>query len=165
MNEKPWVKNAPNLLIVNTIFAALAGILLVLVFQVPELNCHWLWPLLLLLLAFLFFAWSAEEITTAIDEKDVYKYVYILIFYNLGVITLFGGLASIIHYKYQVNGWLVLVITIILLYRPWLRDICFLIFRQQKFLVYLEELLGNQGPDKDHSILMRFFYWTKKFKL
>jgi len=158
MRNEPWIKNAPNLLIVTSIFAALAGILLVFVFQDKDLRNDWICPIVFLLISFWLFAWASEQITTAIDEKDVKKYVYILLFYNFAVIALFMGIASIIYLKFFRSIY-VFIITLVLLIKPWLRDTKFILFDRACFYEYIKELTGEiEKSQEDHSWLMKFFY-------
>jgi hypothetical protein len=77
------------------------------------------------------------------------------------VVLLFGGLAFLISLKFSVNCWVVLVVTAVLLYRPWLKDLWFLFFNRKDFHGYLEELDGSREPGEDHSRLMRLYFWIK----
>lgn len=160
MGTKHWIRNASNLLVVDAIFAALAGILLVYVFQDFDLKQNWIIPTSCFILSFLLFAWAAEQMTTAVDESDVKKYLYILIFYNIAVISLFVGVASIIHFKFSIKVW-ILIFGVIPLWRPWIKDLFFLLFQRDEYYDYLAELEGMKKPEEDHSFLMKLFYKTK----
>jgi len=94
MNDKTWQKNAPSQIVSNSIFAALAGVLIVFSIQDTSLrNLFKFSDLILSTLSFLVFAISAEQSVIALDEKDVKKYVYYLLWYNLGVIFLGASVA------------------------------------------------------------------------
>jgi hypothetical protein len=87
--DTTWQKNAPSQIVLNSIFAALAGILLGLSLQDPSAGTwHKLVELTFSLFSFLLFARSAEGTTDALDEKDVRQFVYYLLWYNLAVILL-----------------------------------------------------------------------------
>jgi hypothetical protein len=95
--EKTWEKSVPPQIILNSIFAALSGVLIALAISnsvPPDLKT--LAGLLLALLSFLLFAMSAEGTTNAYDEKDVRKYVYYLLLYNVGVVCVGFAIAILV---------------------------------------------------------------------
>jgi hypothetical protein len=99
MRNKKWIKNSPNGIVVNSIFAATAGILFVLVLQDP---CLAKWYLCCpFIFSFFFFAWTAERITDAVDQESTEKYVAYFLPYNGGVILLFLGIWLILFHKFQ----------------------------------------------------------------
>jgi hypothetical protein len=94
--ESTWQRNAGSQIVLDSIFAALAGIWIT--FALPdqvsakvrvfEVFCS--------LISFFCFAVSAGGTTTAFDEWDVLKYVYYLFWYNVGVILLGAAIAGLI---------------------------------------------------------------------
>jgi len=102
MTEKRWVKNSPTAIVVNSIFAAIAGILFVFVLQDTHLSCsEWWYMSLPFLFSFFLFSWTAERMTDAIDKKDTRKYVAYFLPYNIGVILLFFGICLIFLQRYD----------------------------------------------------------------
>jgi hypothetical protein len=102
MNEKHWINNVSNLIAVNSIFAATAGVLFVLVLQDLLLSKIWYLPLPFLF-SFFLFTWTAERITEAIDKKSTEKYVAFMLPYNLAVILLLFGTCFIFLYRYELS--------------------------------------------------------------
>ena len=98
--EKRWIKNSPTIIVVNSIFAAIAGILFVLV--VSDFVCPYSWwQSLPFILSFFLFSWTAERTTDAIDKKDTGKYVAYMLPYNIGVVLLFLGIWLIFLHRYN----------------------------------------------------------------
>jgi len=101
--EKTWEKSAPSQIILNSIFAALSAVLVTIVIgdSLPpdlkywENKCKFV-ELLLALFSFFLFAMSAEGTTNAYEEKNVQKYVYYLLFYNVGVIFIGSAVAILV---------------------------------------------------------------------
>jgi hypothetical protein len=146
MNRKPWMANSSNMIVVNSIFAAIAGLLIVFVLQDKEcFGKVWIWPVALFALSFFLFAFTAERITEAIDEKNTKKHIAHMLLYNFGVIFLFFGMALSIYYKYNdfsfplfikvlsyiplelQNNWWLIVIPAILVTIVWWRQAWWLI--------------------------------------
>lgn len=163
-SEKPWIKNASNLLIVNSILGAMSGILLVFELQDSQLSSHSVFPTIALGLSLFWFVWSAEQVTVAIDELDVRKYLYTHIFYNFGVILLFYGIAYLIYIKLNVPFWIPFGIITLLLFRPWFKDQWFLFIDREKFCEYVEELEGLRRPETESSWLMKKYYRAERRK-
>ena len=95
-NDKTWQKNAPSQIVLDSIFGALAAVLIAFSVQLPgtwekflELMCS--------LFSFLQFARSAEGTATALDEKDLRQYVYYLLWYNVAVILLIIALGLLLY--------------------------------------------------------------------
>jgi hypothetical protein len=107
--EKPWRRNTSHFLTVNSIFAALSGVLIVLVLQ-EDKYFNKLIPLIhipfaflavgIFFISFFLFALAAEKTTDALDEDDSKKYVYYMLHYNAGVVLLLGGIALLIFFRY-----------------------------------------------------------------
>jgi hypothetical protein len=72
---KRWRDSAPSMLSVNSIFAAVAVALLVVVLQSDKTGGLITVAVGLLAAATLLFALTAEKITEALDDDDVYKHV------------------------------------------------------------------------------------------
>jgi len=185
MIEKTWQKNAPSQITLNSIFAALGGVLIAVVIQDKDIsNILKFVELVLLFLAFLFFAVSAEATTNALDEKDVKKYVYYMIWYNFGVVLIGASITIIIyaHFADRISCfisrflpifgasiWPVIItflIVFIILLSHWLQDIRWLLFaRKVEFSKYLDELEDRVEPESDPSCLMKLFYKCKDFSV
>ena len=104
-----------------------------------------------LVISFFLFVLVSEQITTAMDEKDVRRYVFILLLYNLGVLALFVGLAVLIFIRYKISPWFTLSI-FPFIYYPWIHDFYWILnpFRNKKLKHklsdYLKELTGEIFP-------------------
>ncbi len=146
--ERPWLKNAPNLLIVNAIFAALAGLALGLVFQDADLRGggRWIWPVVFFGFSFMMFAWTAERITDAIDEGNAKKHIAHMVPYNLGVISLIAGVLAFVRIRYAVSLWYALIIPGLSI--PWLSDLWWLLTAPPAdFDRYRAGLSGERQPE------------------
>lgn len=177
MNEKTWQKNAPSQITLNSIFAALAGVLIVLAIEDSSIpNRPKFIELVLLIFSFLFFVISAEQITNALDEKDVKKYVYYMLWYNLGVI-LIGFSLSIEIYSHFVQSIMIFLspygtrweiriaffIVSSILLSHWIYDTWWLLSKKgEEFNAYFDELEDKMAPKSDPSYLMKKFYNHKK---
>jgi hypothetical protein len=126
------------------------------------------------LASFFLFAISAEGSLTASDEKDVIKYLYYLLWYNVGVIllgvvlTLFAferlqhflttrlrDCPGIQHFLGTFGLLIYLVVTLLLLWR-WIYDAWYLRFANDgEFQSYVEELTDKRSPTPDHHFFMR----------
>ena len=174
MKEKTWQKYAPSQIILNAIFAALVGVLIPLIILDHVNNYCKLIDLGLLVWSFVLFALSAEQTVNSLDENDVQKYVYYMLWYNLGVILLGAAFAIEIYAHFasaitrHINVplpllWLSLIFLTILLLWRWIYDFFWLIcIGRDKFLVYLDELEDRAEPRPEPSCLMRVFYKRKK---
>jgi MFS family permease len=184
--EKTWEKSAPSQIILNSIFAALSAVLVTLVISdsLPADLKYWetkfkFAELLLALFSFFLFAMSAEGTTNAYDEKDVRKYVYYLLFYNLGVVFIGFALAIFVgaHFVEHLGHFLrtnVYTLSqraaqniIVAIYVPmfvalqwnWLRDAHWLCCSSDaEFHRYLQELEDEVQPQPDPTCLMKLFY-------
>lgn len=120
MSEKYWIKNISNLVVVNSIFAAIAGLLLVFVLQDTSLNGK-IYLIAFSFIPFFLFALTAERIIDAVDESNTKKHVAYMLLYNIGVILLFFGIVLIIHFKSEFSLTWSLIIALILSI-PWIVD-------------------------------------------
>jgi hypothetical protein len=205
--EKPWKRNTSQFLTVNSIFAALSGILIVLVLQ-EDKYFNKLIPLIhipfaflavgIFFISFFLFALAAEKTTDALDEDDSKKYVYYMLHYNAGVALLFVGIALLIFFRYYPLvsslmpasvavpvpripyfiqssirilipiGIIHLIISVIylaaivrfFLYRFWIDDIIFILFKKEELRDYFDELEGLKQPELNWSNwASRFYKW------
>ena len=95
--DKPWHKNASNLLVINSFLAAISAIVVqALVTQTPHHNVLWL---LSAVVALFLFILSAEKTAESFTDDDIDTYVKYSLHYNLGVFFLFTALVEILrHY-------------------------------------------------------------------
>jgi hypothetical protein len=92
--EKPWRKDAPNELIVNSILAAVAAI----VVQMVVSSEHPRYGMLTVLAAFaslILFIASAEQISESIRDAKLNAYIRSMGLYNIGVLMLFLALYAL----------------------------------------------------------------------
>jgi hypothetical protein len=197
--QKPWKRNTSQFLTVNSIFAALSGILIVLVLQ-EDKYFNKLIPLVhipfaflaagIFFISFFLFALAAEKTTDALDEDDSKKYVYYMLHYNAGVVLLLVGIALLIFFRYyplvsslmpasvtvpvpripyfipsstraSISIWVIhLIISVIyltaivrfFLYRFWIDDIRFILFRKDELKDYFDELKGMIKECQDRGV-------------
>jgi len=177
--ETTWQRNAPSQIVLNSIFAALDGALAVIIIQDPQPANWQIWPLVLLVISFFLFAISAEKCVVALDERDVKKWAYYLLPYNLGVIgTGFAiGIMMYVRFDSKIRGllaprlgtcshWVSLlgwfIVAVIFLW-TWIYDTCWLLLASKKrFEEWLEELEDKRDPEPDHGYLMKGFYGIRK---
>jgi len=183
--EKTWKKSAPSQIVLNSIFAALSAVLITIVVSdsLPHHLTYWenkykFGDLVLTLLSFFLFAMSAEGTTNAYDEKDVRKYVYYLLLYNLGVISLGFALALFVgvHFLEHLARFgrpvfcflseravdtlvcVVYFLAFVGLQWHWIDDVRWLLFSSDTgFAQYLKELTDEAVPESDPTCLMRMF--------
>jgi Gpi18-like mannosyltransferase len=176
MEDKTWQKNAGSQIVLDSIFAALAAVWITL--AIPE-GIHTklkFFEVVCSLLSFFCFAASAEGTTTAYDEKDVVKFVYYLLWYNLGVILIGLAIAALVfahfeeHFLRFIGSSLPSIsphVTLLLLpfiyggfffllLWQWIRDAVWLLFASKVgFQSYLKELNDEEVPELHRRWLMR----------
>lgn len=159
-STKPWKKNLGHLLTVHSILAALSALLIGLVVQDKgHFETQWKLPIFFLGLSFFLLALAAEKSTDALDEDDVEKYVFYLLVYNMGVVFLMWGMASVIFIRYSTSFlWLVIMIGFSL---PWLLDIGYLTGNEERFREYVAELEGKD-PALDWNRFITTFYFFRQ---
>lgn len=93
--EKPWRRSAPNELVVNSILAATAAIVLQTIVTNKDVTygAFWLFSAVASLLLFLI---STEQIVESIRENDITRYIWSAISYNFGVLFLFVALYAMV---------------------------------------------------------------------
>jgi hypothetical protein len=123
---KHWKSGCEGMIAVNSIFASLAGALIAIIVIITTQKSLWVHVFAaLLIMAFLFFVHSAENLTNALEEDDVEQYLRSSLQYNLGVVLLLISLAMILFF----NGFRIIAILPVLgTYQPWIRDIYWLLF-------------------------------------
>ena len=158
-----WKKNAASFLVVYSILAAIASVILTTVISgdnSSSLKTYWWATVLPLGLAIFLFIFTAEKITDALDEDDVHKYVSLFNFYNIAVILLFFGLFATIYFKYifsacafdigQVIYLVLTVIVFIILGWRWIvNEKWLLTVSESTFKAYIDELEERVTPEFD----------------
>lgn len=176
MDETPWKKNAESLLVVYTILAAIAGSLLIFILSEHKIYQNLWWLIIIPLLFSLFlFIYSAEQITDALDEDDVQKFLYAFLLYDFALIFLVFGLIATIYFKYVTTmhlcGWekivaiLIWIGSFIFLSCHWIKQICWLLTEdEQTYQNYILELIDPEiTPEYDHNHkLLKAFFWMRK---
>lgn len=181
MEDKTWLKNASAQITLNSIFAAFVGVFIALATTdnaLSELYKLQFIEICLLLISFVMFALSAECTLDALDEKDVKKYVYYMLWYNIAVILLGISMAILIYahffaalkkYISPAHPWITYVIFILfflVLFWKWFNDTWWLIrATNKKMTAFLDELEGKTEPKSNPSCLMRKFYESKDLDL
>jgi hypothetical protein len=174
--ETTWERSAPSQIVLNSIFAALDGALIVIIIQDPAASSgHHLCSLALLVVSFALFAVSAEKCVVALEERDVKKYAYYMLPYNLGVILGGAAIEILIYSRFdgKLQGWVSpyaggcsrwvslicwLLVAVVLMW-TWIHDVYWLFASGRKdYEVWLEELEDKHNPQQDHSRLMKMFY-------
>jgi hypothetical protein len=177
--ETTWERTAPSQIVLNSIFAALDGALIVILLQDSQATRVQFLSLSLLVASFCLFAVSAEKGVVALDERDVRKYAYYMLPYNLGVIC--GGVAieSLMYARFsaKIEGrltpyfgicsrWLSLLLWFIVamvFMSTWIRDTYWLLFcKREDFDRWLEELQDKRHPEPEPGYLMKLFYSVRK---
>jgi hypothetical protein len=175
-----WERNAPTQVVLDSIFAALAGVLIVT--SVQDVNSgtwHRFIELLFSFCSFVFLARSAEGTTTAMDERDVDKYVYYLLWYNVGVVLLIWSLAILIYGYFSLHffafcsrfiscSWIepvtlslslgisYFILFLMVVPKDWLSDVWWIITqRQDGYSAYINELRDVSPPEPDPPRILR----------
>lgn len=158
-----WTKDVPNLLIINGIFTALSIILIPIVLQDDKtFGNNWVFPIFLLIFTFGLFALVAAKLVEAVEQVNIRKYVSYILLYNLAVVMLFNSIGLIIYLHYLPSGATLsfLILSIILISLPWIRDFFWILFvSKSDFQKYISGLEGDKEPQTDYWI----FSFTKIF--
>jgi len=175
--ETTWQKSASSQIVLDSIFAGLAAVWITIAINDSEMSNAWkCLDGACSLLSFFVFAISAEGTTNAYEERDVLKFVYYMLWYNVGVILIataieiltlshFGShilsrvgssLSCVPPNILQILIWMGYgVFWFVLLWR-WLYDSYFLLCASpQKFKNLLNELDDKSPPEFDRHWLMR----------
>jgi uncharacterized protein len=179
--DSTWQKNAPSQIVLNSIFAALAALWIsVVLLEHPHILIKAV-EVTFALFSFFLFAIAAEGTVRAYDEMDVIKYVYYLLWYNVGVILLGNaiGLVILVHF-YQhffqpptsFPQWLLLLLSAIvylsaasLLLWRWIHDAGWLLFiSNAEFYTYCDELCAIRTPVLDrHPCTFMSLIFKRRF--
>jgi hypothetical protein len=174
--DKTWQRNAASQIVLNSIFAALAAVWITIAVQPdpknPSITIKVL-EVILSLASFFLFATSAEGSTNACEEKDVIKYVYYMLWYNVGVI-LIGiaiGLFLLQRFRHHFASFSYgLIFIIYLAYTgvfaallwSWIRDSIWILWTDGAvFQDYLKELSDGKKPERSHGCVMRFVFRSR----
>ncbi len=115
----------------------------------------------------------------ALEERDVKKYAYYLVPYNLGVISTGAAIEVMMYSRFDsaiqarlaqyfgvFSRWVSLLIWLVAAFiflRIWICDVCWLFFaRKESFERWLKELEDEHNPVLDHTWLMRMFYLLRR---
>jgi hypothetical protein len=174
-SEKTWEKSAGSQIILNSIFAVLGAAMIPAVVGDTSISSgHKVFEVSPCLLSFFLLAVSAEGAINAYDEKDVRKYVYYLLWYNVGVIFLGFGIAAI-AWDHCIRGlvcslspvcrwtaWVAYMLAVFVFLARWLKDLGFLLSpNRSRFAEYLKELEDEVSPEPDHPFLMKLLGFVK----
>ncbi|SRR6266851_2994568 len=166
--EKPWRRNAPNELIVNSILAAVSTIVVqtIVTSDQPRYWIGWLAAAVGSLFLFLI---STERLAESIREDDIASYMRSSIFYNFAVLLLFVSLYAIFK-RYAVLNlvWSVIIGLGVLLLWSWFWgwDAAFLIFGGERYDRWERKMDGEviEGEVLDHYdiFLARITRWRRR---
>lgn len=173
-DESVWQRNAPTQIILNSILAALDGILIPWAFDSLRRPYSYM-VIALLVCSFFLFAVSAEQTLNAPDENDVRKYIYYMLWYNIGAILLGLSIALAIYVNFDVRThgiapWYVVVAYLVLfsflfLHR-WVKDSYWLLReRKTSFKDCIDELEDRRRPKQEVPMFMRWFYKSKGIRI
>lgn len=166
--DKPWHKNASNLLVVNSILAAVAAIVIQ-TFVTDPVRHNVCWLIAGALSLFLFVL-SAEKITEAFASDDVKLFVRYCLPYNLGVLFLLLDAAGIVRHYGHLSLFptcAVLVAMSIGWLSGWGCDSLFLLFsNKSEFASWIRQLEGDDDigpPVRDQCD--RLWAWLRSRRL
>jgi hypothetical protein len=151
--EKPWRRNAPNELIVNSILAAISTIVVqtIVTSEHPKYGTGWL---LAAVLSIFFFVVSTEQLGESIREDRMAVYIRSLHLYNVAVLLLFLSVCAIFdRYVVLDAPWWMLILVAMMLWAPfWGRDALFLILRGEHYDRWKRKMNGEsvEGEILDH---------------
>jgi hypothetical protein len=163
--DKPWHKNASNLLVVNSILAAISA--LVIQTTVSDSVHHSVWWLALGAASLFLFVLTAERIAEAFSDDDVQGFVHSYLPYNLGVLLLFLDLAGVVrHYGHlSFNSTLITAgLAILGWWLGWGCDTLFLIIKDRdEFPRWIKQLEGEaiERPIEDPCDKIRHFVFSR----
>jgi hypothetical protein len=115
---------------------------------------------------------------SAVEERDVKKYAYYMLPYNLGVILGGAAIEVLIYSRFdgKLRGWvssyfgssscwasfICWVLVAVVLMWTWIRDTWWLFASDRReYQVWLQELEDKHNPGEDHSRLMKLFYGVR----
>ncbi len=179
MDDKTWQKGAGSQVVLDSIFAALAAIWITFATQDSLQTRLKFFEIACSLFSFFLFAISAEGTTNSYDEKDVLKYVYYLLWYNVGVILIGSSIGLLIYAHFRAHllrfagsflwssppfvsqvlvAVIYVLIFVVLLWR-WIADAFWLLREpREEFDLYLRELNDEVPPTPERHFLMRLIF-------
>jgi hypothetical protein len=179
MEDKTWQKSAPAQITLDSIFAALAAIWITIAIADNIHTKLKFIEILCSLFSFFLFAVSAEGTTNAYDERDVLKYVYYLLWYNIGVLLIGAAMGALIfaHFsghllRFVGDGlWylpplvieslitMVYIAFFVVLLWNWIRDARWILWTDEaSFDAYLKELTDEADPEPNRHWLMKVVF-------
>jgi hypothetical protein len=166
--EKPWRRNVANVLVVNSIFAAISAIVVQTIVASDETHYRTAW-LIVGVISLILFVISTEQLGESLSDNSFPKYVRSSIVYNFGVLFLFIDLGKIINCYAKFSGVVEIVVflPIMVVWASfWGRDSLFLIFRGQDFQRWKDSLEGREveGEIQDHfdKLWLRISIYTRR---
>lgn len=149
--EKPWRRNAPNELIVNSILAAVATIMVqtIATGDQPKYGVGWLVVGLGSLVLFLI---STEQLAELIREDEITLCIRSMMFYNFGVLLLILSLCAIFARDVENRIWSIIIGIVLILIWAWFwgLDVAFLICRNEHYRRWKRKM---DGEPVDEEIL------------
>jgi hypothetical protein len=173
----PWRDNSSSMMTLYSILSAMVGAVLAIAITDKEINDYWIWPISLLSFSLICLITAIEKFSDALDENDVDKYLTWLMFYNVGVISMFFGIASYIYIHYhlcfiKISGNLLYINNVlhcipyfaaIIVSSKWISDFFELLFGNRKgYEDYRKELLGDIKPKVDPDLFMKIHRFLRK---
>lgn len=169
-----WKENSNSLLVLYSILAATTGVFIgIILTEKCLIESLYYVPLVILLLSFWIFIFSAEGMTDALDENDVFKYVAVIFLYNVAVILLISGILIIIYLKLHFHSCIsciILFIIILFLAWHWIRDFGNLLFdNNTDHENYIRNLKNNLSVEDKKNLsvedkkIRKGWSWTKCF--
>jgi hypothetical protein len=161
--EKPWRRNVANVLVVNSIFAAISAIVVQTIATGDQSHYGTTW-LIVGVISLVLFVVSTEQLGESLSDDDFSKYIRSSIVYNFGVLFLFIDLREIINCYanfYIYTEVIVFLVMVFVWASLWGRDSLFLIHRGQDFQRWKDSLEGREvdGDIQDH--IDRLWVWMR----
>ncbi|HLX54794.1 MAG TPA: hypothetical protein VKR58_12670 [Aquella sp.] len=174
--DQPWIKNASSTLVLYSIMAATCVVFFVLILPSAQgpFPIHWGWPLALVGIAFFLYVFSAEAISEALDQNDIYKYISTHFLYNLATICLVTGITFTVYFHSRnyfhdvLASWVwierrYLIATFVLIVNfHWIYDLWWLLRKSDDELEqYIELLKGNNIANYEKKL----WNWNELFRI
>ena len=160
--DKPWRRNAPNELIVNSILAATSAIVVqtIVANQQPSYGVTWLVAGLASLILFLI---STEQLAESMREDEIDLWIRSTTLYNLGVILLIASLWEIFRRHVENLSLSVTVGMVLVLIAIWFWgfDAAFLIRRNEHYRRWKRKMSGEQIDEVISDYRDMLVVWIK----
>jgi hypothetical protein len=161
--EKPWRRNVANLLVVNSIYAAIAAITIQTIVTSEGTHYGTFWLLLAVMSLFCFVV-STEQLGESLIDDKVSLYIRSSLFYNFGVLFLFLDLGRLVQCYASLSpimtGLLFFVTAIAWLW-IWGRDTLFLLIRDAHFQRWRDRIDGERADGEILDHVDRFWIWIR----